>query len=154
MTLLAPETPVLAPPLVARLVSHHGAQWVDAANAEAFGAQAGHQLLFFSGDAVRFPECLDVAVVLPELQAAFPGRFGLGAVLPSDEDAVAARWGVRHWPSLLLLRDGGYVTTLVGMLDWTDYLERLDQALQMPVRRAPGIGIAVVSAEAQGSSCH
>lgn len=141
------------PPLVQRLVSHHGAHWVDAHNALEFAQGAGERVLFFCGDPVRFPEGVDVAVVLPELQKAFDGRFHIGVVLRGDEDAVARRWGVQRWPSLVFLRDGAYVTTLAGMLDWTDYLARVKEALAMPTSRAPSVGIPLVSATA-ASSCH
>ncbi|WP_088278954.1 hydrogenase [Ideonella sp. A 288] len=144
---------VQAPPLVARLVERHGARWVDAANVAAVTAEPGDLVLFFSGDPVRFPECLDVAVVLPELQAAFPGRFAVGVVVPTDEDAVARRYGMQRWPSLVFLRDGRYVTAIAGMLDWTDYVARVAEALDLPATRAPTIGIAVVSADA-APSCH
>lgn len=142
-----------APPLVARLVNDFQACWVDAADADGFAGGAGDRVLFFSGDPIRFPECLDVAVVLPELQAAFPGRLRVGVVVPRDEDAVARRWGVQRWPSLVFLRDGRYVTTVAGMLDWTDYVARVGEALAMPASRAPTIGIPVV-AVGGASSCH
>ena len=145
---------VKAPPLVARLVQQFGARWVDETNAEDFVAGAGERVLFFSGDPVRFPECLDVAVVLPELQAAFPGQLHIGVVVPAQEDAVARRFGATRWPSLVFMREGRYVDTLAGMMDWTDYVERVRQALERPATRRPGVGIAVVAAEGHGASCH
>jgi hydrogenase-1 operon protein HyaE len=152
--LAPPEPPATqAPPLVARLVDTFGAQWVDADNTEAFAGGPGDRVLFFSGDPVRFPECLDVAVVLPELQAAFPGRLTIGVVLPRDEDAVARRWGAQRWPSLVFVREGRYVTTVAGMLDWTEFVARVGEALAMPATRRPGIGIPVVAGDAP-SSCH
>jgi hydrogenase-1 operon protein HyaE len=39
------------------------------------------------------------------------------------------------------------------MHDWDVFIERVTQALAMPVSRAP-IGIPVVSATAGGASCH
>ncbi len=146
-------------PLVARLVQQHGATWVTADTLAAFAdgttPGAGDRVLFFSGDPVRFPECVDVAVVLPELQRAFPGRFSVGVVSRADEDEVARRYGANRWPSLVFLRDGRYVTTVAGMLDWTDYVERVGQALEMPASRAPTIGIPLVSAGGgAASSCH
>lgn len=139
-----------AAPLVARLVEQHGASWVDRESLDAFLAVPGDRVLFFHGDPVRFPEGVDVAVVLPELQAAFPGRFSVGVVGRPDEDAVARRFGSTRWPSLVFLRDGRYVTTIAGMLDWADYLPRVAEALAMPSSRAP---IALVSGDA-GPSCH
>jgi len=139
-----------AAPLVARLVSQHGACWVDGDTLDDFLAQPGDHVLFFHGDPVRFPEGVDVAVVLPELQANFPGRFTVGVVTRRHEDVVARRFGANRWPSLLFVRDGRYVTLLAGMQDWTVYLQRVAEALAMPTSRAP---IALVAADA-GPSCH
>lgn len=147
----APTTAV--PHLIERLASQPGATWVDAASIDAFVALPGDRALFFAGDPVRFPECLDVAVVLPELQLAFPSRFAVGVVRREDEAALARRYGSQRWPALVFLRDGRYVTTIAGMLDWDIYLERVAQALEMPTSRAPTIGIPV-AAEGASSSCH
>ena len=49
------------PPLVQRLVSELGATWVDPDSLVDFLARPGDQVLFFSGDPVRFPEGVDVA---------------------------------------------------------------------------------------------
>ena len=142
-----------APALVQRLVQAHGAQWVGLDDAEAFTAGPGARVLFFCGDPVRFPEGLDVAVVLPELRAALSGGFAIGAVRAECEDDVARRFGVQRWPSLVFFRDGSYTTTLAGMYDWNDYLTRVDQALRMPPSRKPGIGIPVVTLGGD-SHCH
>jgi len=157
---LAPDLPITDPrdpgaaPLVARLVHQHGARWVGLAELDAFLAEPGDRVLFFHGDPVRFPEVLDVAVVLPELQRAFPGRFQVGVVPRADEDVVAARFAANRWPSLLFLRDGRYVTLVAGMLDWTDYVARVGQALAIPAGRVPGIGIPLVAAGGQAPGCH
>lgn len=142
-----------AAPLVARLVQQHGARWIGRAELDAFLAEPGDRVLFFHGDPVRFPEVVDVAVVLPELQRAFPGRFQVGVVPRADEDTLAGRLGVQRWPSLLFLRDGRHVTVVAGMLDWTDYLARVAEALALPATRTPGIGIRVVAGDAAGG-CH
>lgn len=148
----SPATPTV-PPLIERLAGQPGACWVDATSFDAFVAQPGDRALFFAGDPVRFPECLDVAVVLPELRRAFQDRFEVGVVRREDETALALRYGSQRWPSLVFLRDGRYVTTISGMLDWDVYLERVAQALAMPTSRAPSIGIAVVAQDA-APSCH
>lgn len=141
-------------PLVERLVSHHGASWVDAASLADFLARPGDQVLFFSGDPVRFPEGPDVAVVLPELQAWFGRRFRIGVARRDGDEALALRFGSQRWPALVFLRNGRYVSTLAGMHDWDDYLRQVAAALDAPVTRAPGIGIAVVSGAATASGCH
>lgn len=140
-------------PLVERLIRPDRANALTTANAADWAARPGEHVLFFSGDPVRFPEGADVGVVLPELQAAFVGRFDIGIVERADEDAVARRWGVQHWPSLVFLRDGGYLGTVNGMQDWTDFVAAVAAALEKTPGRAPGVGIPVLAAGAS-SSCH
>lgn len=143
----APHTVASTPPLIARLVQQHGAVWLNAAGVDGLAALEGDVVLLIAGDAQRFPECLDVAVVLPELQRAFPGRLRIAVAEADSEDALARRYGATRRPSLVFLRGGQYVTTVAGMLDWDDYLAEVAHALHMPVTRAPGIGIAVVAAD-------
>lgn len=143
-------------PLIRRLVDEMGATAVNLATLDGFVAQGGEQVLFFSGDPVRFPEGLDVAVVLPELHRAFCGCFAIGVVERDDEDAVARRFGAQHWPSLVFLRDGRYVATVSGMKDWDDYQRDVAAALAAPATRAPTIGIPIVSSGggSAASACH
>lgn len=141
-------------PLVERLISAHGALPLTLVTLDAFLARSGDHAVLFCGNPVQFPEGADVAVVLPELRAAFAGSFGLCVVTPEDEDAIARRYGVQRWPTLVFLRDGEYVTALSGMRDWDVYLRDVAQALQSPVARAPSIGIPLVSATSADSHCH
>jgi hydrogenase-1 operon protein HyaE len=150
----APKPAAETSPLVSRLVESFGATWVDPSNIEAWSEEGGDRVVLFAGDPVRFPEGMDVAVVLPELQKIFPGRFVIGVVHRHLEDALARRYGSQRWPTLLFLRDGHYVTTLSGMHDWEVYVERMAQALASPISRAPTIGIPVVNASVAGASCH
>lgn len=138
-------------PLVRQLVERHGAACVTPALFDAFTARGGDQVLFFGGDPARFPEALDVAVVLPELMKAFAGRFTVGVVLRDGEDELARRHGMQRWPALVFLRDGRYVTTIAAMQDWSVYLERVAAALDQPATRAP---IAINGSDASSASCH
>lgn len=141
--------------LVSRLVEDFGAQWVDETSLAAWAAQGGDRVVLLAGDAVRFPEGQDVAVVLPELQRSLGSRFQIGVVAQDREDVVARRYGSNRWPTLLFLRDGQYVTTVSGMHDWEVFMDKVSQALVMPVTRAPTIGIPLVAADASaGSACH
>ncbi|MDO8773695.1 MAG: hydrogenase, partial [Burkholderiaceae bacterium] len=109
------------------------------------------------GDPVRFPEALDVAVVLPELQRACAGvgrTFGMAVAVPVCAEALALKFGSQRWPTLMFFRAGRYVTTVSGMHDWSDYFTRVSEALDAPTSRAPTIGIPVVSGNASGSHCH
>lgn len=139
-------------PLAQRLVLDGRATLVAPDTVADWAARPGDHVLFFSGDAVQFPEGPDLAVVLPELQAAFGGRFDIGVVPRAHEDAIAKRWGVVRWPSLVFLREGGYVGALSGMRDWTDFVDAVRDTLARPVGRVPGVGIPVVADAAP--SCH
>jgi hydrogenase-1 operon protein HyaE len=136
------------PPLVARLVSHHGVAL--AASEEALGG--GRTLVFCPGDARRVPESSDVAVVLPELCAAFAGRVTPWLVTPELEQRLRLRHGVRVEPALLVLADGRFVTAITGMCDWAVFVAQLGDALG----REPGpqrVGLPVLEAEVQGAVC-
>ncbi|MES2026684.1 MAG: hydrogenase [Pseudomonadota bacterium] len=147
----APHTVPSTPPLMQRLVDNFDAGWVDDTSGNAFLEQAGDCVLFIAGDPVRFPECLDVAVVLPELQKQFADGFRIAVAVRESEDALARRYGATKRPSLVFLRDGQYVTTVTGMLDWDDYVRAVGLALTSPVSRVPGIGIPLVTVNS--SSC-
>lgn len=143
------------PAVITQLVDRHGARWVDEATLAGWLAGPGDRVLFFSGDAVRFPECLDVAVVLPELRRSAVRGFEIGVVRRECEDALARRFASQRWPALVFLRDGAYVGVLPGMHDWTIYLAQVNQLLATPVGRVPGIGIPLVAADAaSGAGCH
>ncbi|MGC4406556.1 hydrogenase [Methyloversatilis sp. MC4-4] len=146
--------PALVSPLIDRLVSAHGATWLTADNVADWAAGGGDRVILLAGDPVRFPEALDVAVVLPELRQHFAQRFAVGVATREHEDAIAKRYGSIRWPALVFVRDGEYVTVLSGMLDWDVYVERVAEALAMPVSRAPTIGIPVRNGSASDSSCH
>lgn len=141
-------------PLVQRLIDTSGACAVDPAALDEWLARPGDHVLLFGGDPVRFPEALDVAVVLPELRTALDGRFDIGVVPREHEDALARRFGVQRWPSLVFVRAGGYLATVSGMRDWTDYLADITSALEQPVSRAPSVGIPVVGAGQPANACH
>lgn len=149
------DTPALHP-LMARLVRDFGARVVTPDNVEAWANEGGDRVLLLGGDPVRFPEALDAAVVLPELQRAYAGRFQIAIAAREHEDALGRRYGSQRWPVLLFLRDGRYVTALAGMHDWTDYVAQVGEALAMAPSRVPGVGIPVVSASASpgASACH
>lgn len=150
----APKALPETSPLVARLVDSFGATWVDANTIDAWAREGGDRVVLFAGDAVRFPEGLDVAVVLPELQRSFPNRFAIGVVRRELEETLARRYGSQRWPTLLFLRDGDYVTTLSGMHDWDVFVQKFAEALAAPKSRAPTIGIPVVNGSATDSTCH
>ncbi|GAA6142689.1 hydrogenase [Hydrogenophaga sp. 5NK40-0174] len=154
-TLFDPNTatPGKAPPLIMRLADDFAADWVTPETVADWSAEGGDRVVLLAGDPVRFPEGQDVAAVLPELMSAFKGRFKVAVVARDDEDTVARKYGSQRWPTLLFFRDGGYVTALAGMQDWDVYLNGVEAALNMPVSRAPTIGIPVVSQSGEAQGC-
>jgi hydrogenase-1 operon protein HyaE len=137
------STPGAVHPLIAALVDRHGFVALDAATFHAFAAEPGTALVLLLEDPARYRETLDLAVIAPELAGAFPGAFRCAvATTPTSQD-IAARFGVRRWPALLLLRAGGYVGAIEGLRDWDDYLASIGALLEAPVTRPPGIGVVV-----------
>jgi len=152
MTAIELHSAVLAdPPLIARLIDKYGATRLDASGFEVFCAQPGSSVLFFTEDPQRFKETLDVAVILPEIVQAMPERLRIGVLPPPLATATAARYGVRRWPALVFLRDGGWLGNIEGLRDWADYLESASALLSGPVRTLPPKVIAVAAVAA--SSC-
>lgn len=152
---------VAAPPLVERLATQPASQWVDRSTLDAFRAGPGDAALLLWSDPVRFPECLDVAVVLPELRrhvsADGAARFRIGVVTAESEDAVARVFGATRRPAIVFLRDGAYVATVSGMHDWDDFVRAIDEALHAAPSRAPSIGVPLVDARVDTSAtpgCH
>jgi len=158
--LLAPvdDAAPAIPPLIDRLVNEPATAWVESATLDAFLAAPGRAVLFVWSDPVRYPECLDVAVVLPELRRALAREAGvaseelfrIGIVGPASERAIAEKQGALKRPSLVFLNNGGWQGVIGGMLDWNEFADETRRLLAAPVGRAPGIGIPVNRADA----CH
>ena len=140
-------------PLIAQLFSKHGYTDVRAENFEAFTQRAGHTLLLFTEDPVRFKETLDLAVIVPELARAFAGRFAVGVLLPDAAREIHVRYGFRRWPAFVLLADGQYVGAVDGLRTWNEYLEEVARLLEAPATRPPTVGIAVKGAGENSGDC-
>ena len=149
---MTPHQPPIHP-LIARLIDEFGYPQLDAGNLETWNAAPGDAVLFCAGDPVQYPECLDVAVVLPEILRAFPGRFRAGIAASELEPAMQARFGFNRWPTLVFLRGGAYVGVISGIQDWTVYLGRINELLAAPAHRPPSIGIPV-SSPSTSHTCH
>ena len=142
-------------PLLDRLVELTSAAVPTAADFDAWALAPGTALLVFTEDPVRYRETLDLAVIVPELEKALPGRFRIAVLLPEAARALAPRYGFRRWPALVLLRDGRHVGAIDGLRDWQDYVDELARLLDAEPTRPPTIGISVTAhAGAAGPSCH
>jgi hydrogenase-1 operon protein HyaE len=124
-------------PLLERLARAPGYVVPTLEGFDAFAARSGDTLLFFADDPERIKETLDLAVILPEIANAFPGRFEVGVLLPAVANAVAPRYGVRRWPALVLLRDGQYVGAIEGIRDWDEYRFHVARLLEIEPSAPP-----------------
>jgi hydrogenase-1 operon protein HyaE len=122
-------------PLIERLCREFGLPEIDAAGVDAFLAAGGDTVLFFTEDPLKYPESSDVAVILPELIRAFPGRFRAAVVARADERALQQRFGFARWPALVFLRDGDAVGTITGIHDWNEFVARVRGLLGSSTRR-------------------
>jgi len=60
--------------------------------------------------------CKAIAPVLEELAAELDGKLTIAKVNIDDHDAVAAEFGVRAIPTMILFKGGQVAETLVGMM--------------------------------------
>ena len=110
-------------------------------------------MLVFTEDPLRVRETLDIAVIVPELMRAFPGRFRVGVLLPEAARALSARYGFRRWPAFVVLNDGEHVGAVDGLRNWDEYLKEVAQLLETAPTRPPTIGIPVKTASADVRGC-
>ncbi|MCF7983989.1 MAG: hypothetical protein K9L70_06260 [Thiohalocapsa sp.] len=130
-------------PLIEALTERHGLPLVSEQGVDELVAPDRHTLLFLAGDPVKYPEALDVAVILPELMKAFDGRFAAAVVEPDSEQAMRARFGFTRWPALVMLRGGAYIGAITRVRFWSDYLAEIERLLSTEPSRPPGIGVSV-----------
>jgi len=117
-------------PLIDRLLGHYGYPEVTLESHADFVSRSGVNVLFFAGDPNRYKETTDVAVVLPELVSATANELRPGVVARSAEIELQKIYGVRAWPSLVFVRDGGYLGAVSRMQDWSDYLVEIGRLLR------------------------
>jgi hydrogenase-1 operon protein HyaE len=134
-------------PLIGRLITELGYPEVNADNHDVFVARDGMNVLFFPGDPRTVKDATDVAVVLPELVAAFEGNLNPGIVTDTFGDGkdMKRKYGFSHFPALVFVRDGEYVGAISRIQDWAVYLEQISNLMVAPPCRPPGFSIPVVT---------
>ena len=101
-------------------------------------------MLLSAGDPARFPEALDVAIVLPELITAFQGRL-CGAIIAREaEAALGQRFGVRVQPSLILCRGTETLGVIAKIQDWSVYIDRISHLIDRPAASAASVAASIV----------
>ena len=151
---LAAGAPATEYPLVAQLFSKHGFTEITPENCAEWTQARGRTLLVFIEDPGRFKETLDLAVIVPELCRAFPGRFDVGVLLPEAAREIAVRYGFRRWPAFVMLADGKYVGAVDGLRNWDEYLTEVARLLAAAPTRPPTLGIAIKGDGEGAGSCH
>lgn len=139
--------------LLERLQRDHAIETLDETTAAAFGAGPGDSLTLLVDDVVRTPEVWDVAVVLPEALKSIKAPLRAGIATLEASRALSARYGVKRFPAMLFRRDGAYVGTVEGMLDWGYLVAAIERKLGEAPQRPPSIGIPVKGPES-GAGCH
>ena len=69
--------------------------------------------------------CKAIAPILEELATELDGKVTITKVNVDDNDTIAAEYGVRAIPTMLLFKDGKLVETLVGMMPKAALKEKL-----------------------------
>ena len=136
-------------PLIDRLLNEFGYTEIGLDNHDGFVAEAGMNVLFFSGDPTTVKDATDVAVILPELVKAFGGALRPGVVTDTfgDGKTLKMQYGFKESPALVFVREGEYVGAICRVQDWGDYLTQIQGLLIAEPRRAPGFSIPVVTEE-------
>jgi len=133
--------------LIERLIQELNYPEITLDNHDAFIEIPGLNVLFFPGNPDTVKDATDVAVVLPELIAAFAPQLNPGVVIDTygAGQKLKQKYGFTHYPSLVFARNGEYVGAISRIQDWTDYLSKINVLLTSPGQRAPGFRIPVVA---------
>ena len=119
-----------------RDLPRHNLPEVEAGNVDAFLAAADGAgavaVLLSAGDPVRWPEAIDVAIVLPELIAVFQGRLRGAVIARRAESELGQRFGVRVQPTLIFCRKGETLGLIGKIQDWPVYIDRISKLLDRP----------------------
>lgn len=115
-------------PLIQRLLDDYKYPLLDEAGVDAFGASHEYSVLFFTEDPARMKESLDVAVVLPELAAAFP-HLAPAVIDRRSEKALQSRYHFVVWPALVFLKRGEFLGSIIKIQNWDEYLTQIPELL-------------------------
>lgn len=129
-------------------LARRGLPEVDAATVDHFLGEADEAgavaVLLSAGDPNRFPEAIDVAVVLPELIAAFGDRLRGAIIARSDESALGQRFGVRVQPTLIFVAKGETLGLIAKIQDWSVYVDRITKLIDRPRGQGAAVAVTIV----------
>ena len=128
-------------PLVHSMIENNNYTVLDAENIEPFLQSHEDVILFLVGDPNSFPEGNDVAVILPEIMKEFSDRLTVAVVGHTIEREVQLRYRVKGWPSLVVVRRGGYLGAITKVQDWDVYIEEINNLLTKEPSEPPPLDI-------------
>lgn len=118
--------------VIDRLTLEAGWPVLDADNFAPFVGAGGFSVVLCTEDPGRYPESIDVAVVLPELVAAAPLRLRPAICARGFERELQSRYDFHAWPALLFFQGDKHLGTIVRMHDWSEFLVRMGRILPQP----------------------
>jgi len=117
-------------PLIERLTGTFGYPRLESLDAfDDFIGSPGVHLVFVPGDPARNLESDDVAVILPEIVAAFEGRFDVAVAGDAIERSVRERVESFQTPNLIFWCAGRLLGDIPKVRDWDDYMARVQAIL-------------------------
>jgi len=131
----------------------HGHTLLDRDGFDEFAVAPGTSLILFTEELQKIPETWDLTIILPEVVTKLEAPVRVGILAPETARLLAPRYGIRVWPALLALRDGGYLGVLEGLKDWSAYSRLIPELLAAEPSRPPSIVIPVHHASAS-TACH
>lgn len=124
-------------PLILKMIHERRYPVLQLDEVDAFLESHETVALLFTDIGKPLPETDDIAIILPELDDAFDGRFVVGVVEQNGQRALQSKYRFRKWPALVFLRDGGYLGAISGLRDWADYLSEIENILGAQVSEPP-----------------
>ena len=73
--------------------------------------------------------CKMIAPLIEELAGEYEGRLKVGKCDVDSNQAIAAKYGIRSIPTLLIFKDGEVVEQLIGALPKADIKDKIDGML-------------------------
>lgn len=131
-------------PLIQKMIDRNSYPIITDENIDEFLNENEYSALFFTENPKNFPESNDVAVILPELMAAFGGRIRVGVIGRDVERPLQARFRFKGYPALVFLKGGGYLDVITKVRNWSEYTEEVDRILKLEVSEPPAFDMSSV----------
>jgi thioredoxin 1 len=98
-------------------------------NNDNFDATVGRGVSFVDFWAPWCGPCRMIAPVIEELAQDYEGKANICKVNTDEEQELAVKFGVRSIPTILIMKDGEIVDTMIGAASKQAFAEKLDSLL-------------------------